>query len=218
MRNCLVFKMFCCVLVTLLVTNKLNAQSKTLQQLQKTITSAASDSLASKKDSTVAKKVKVVDTAMQQYYTFNTKTPIPKRAAMYSALLPGLGQLYNKSYWKIPVVYAGVGASAYYMYRTYNNYQLFREVFIGRITNNKSTKDTFKNFTVEDLRFLERSNRARLDRIVVYSAAYYGLNILDALVSAHLKNFDVSKSISMQVAPTLIDDRQLALAVKLHWK
>ncbi len=165
----------------------------------------AQDSLA-KKDST------------NNYYAFNTKTPVPKRAAMYSALFPGLGQAYNKQFWKLPIVYAGVGISAYLFTTTNNDYQIHRQAFIARSDNNPNTLDTFTTYSLTDLRNLERSNRQTLDKIVVYSAAYYGLNIVDALVSAHLKNFDVSKTISMRLMPTLIDDKIAGIAIKFNWK
>ena len=116
----------------------------------------AQDSLA-KKDST------------NNYYAFNAKTPVPKRAAMYSALLPGLGQAYNKQFWKLPIVYAGVGISAYLFTTTYNDYQIHRQAFIARSDNNPNTLDTFTTYSLTDLRNLERSNRQTLDKIVVYN-------------------------------------------------
>jgi hypothetical protein len=148
-------------------------------------------------------KITVKKDTSYLFLQFNTNRPIPKRAAMYSALLPGLGQVYNKRYWKIPIVYIGVGVSAYYFTTTYKDYQTYRKAFIERTDNNPKTIDNLLQYDDAALRSLERSNRQLLDRIVVYSAVYYGLNIVDAMVDAHLKNFDVSKSISMKIGPKL---------------
>jgi Family of unknown function (DUF5683) len=160
----------------------------------------AQDSLAKK--ITDSAKIKMAEPEKEiNYFAFNTKNPVPKRAAMYSAILPGLGQAYNKQYWKIPIVYAGVAVSAYITYNTFTDWQKYRQAFITRTDNNPKTIDSLLQYDVNALRELERSNRAYLDRVVVYSAVYYGLNIIDALVSAHLKNFDVSKNISLQPMP-----------------
>jgi Family of unknown function (DUF5683) len=153
-------------------------------------------------------------TADTNYFAFITKYPVPKRAAMYSAILPGLGQAYNGQYWKIPIVYAGVAVSSYLLYNTYTDYQLYRKAFIIRTDNNPNTVDDLLQYDVNSLRDLERSNRARLDRIVVYSAVYYGLNLIDALVSAHLKNFDMGKSISLQIQPTFIQNNTAGIGIK----
>jgi Family of unknown function (DUF5683) len=179
------------------------------------------DTIVSKKmiaDSVIAINTKTQLTAKDSgYYSFFTKNPIPKRAAMYSALLPGLGQAYNNQYWKIPIVYAGVGVSTYLMTVTYKDYINYRKAFIARTDNNPKTIDNLLQYDDNSLRSLERSNRALLDRIVVYSAAFYGFVMIDALVSAHLKNFDVSKSISMQVKP-LLQPQQIGIGFCLKTK
>ncbi len=158
-----------------------------------------------------AKKTKIAE------LHFNTKTPIPKRAAFYSALLPGLGQAYNKQYWKIPIVYAGVAVSSYLFATTSINYQKYRQAFIARTDNNPNSTDNYPQYTATNLRELERENRQLLDRIVVYSALYYGVNIIDALVSSHLKNFDMGKSISLAPYPAILQNL-VGVGVKISWQ
>jgi Family of unknown function (DUF5683) len=100
---------------------------------------------------------------------------------------------------------------------TYKDYINYRKAFIARTDNNPKTIDNLLQYDDNSLRSLERSNRALLDRIVVYSAAFYGFVMIDALVSAHLKNFDVSKSISMQVKP-LLQPQQIGIGFCLKTK
>jgi Family of unknown function (DUF5683) len=156
------------------------------------------DSVKNKLDTTVKQSFKIVDSTN---FKFNIKNPIPKRAAMYSALLPGLGQAYNKQYYKIAIVYAGLGVSAYLIATEYNKYQKYQEAYVYRTDNNPLTIDSFKQYNVSDLNNLKTLARSNLDKIVVYSAVWYGLNIIDALASAHLKTFDMSKSISLKATP-----------------
>ena len=65
--------------------------------------------------------------------------PNPKKSGLYSALLPGLGQLNNHQYWKVPVVYAGLAVGGYFIIDNLNNYQSYHKAYIGRINNNNHT-------------------------------------------------------------------------------
>jgi hypothetical protein len=168
------------------------------------------DSTAQKVDSTLTQ----VDTFLKKtirlspgdttriWYAFNVKKPIPKRSAFYSACLPGLGQYYNKDYWKIAVVYAGFGYAAWRIDTVAKEYNSYRKAIVAIIDNDPSTEDPFDGrYGLTALADLRTRTRARLDKLVVYTAAWYGLNIIDALTAAHLKNFDISKDISMRIAP-----------------
>jgi hypothetical protein len=144
--------------------------------------------------------------SMRMRLVFRTTKPIPKRAAMYSALLPGLGQYYNKSYLRIPIVYVGFGAAAVLMTGQIKSYRKFQTAYIYRTDNNPATIDTFQlknQYSLSDL--LEQRGLARrnMDKIGVYSTVWYMLNIVDALANAHLKGFDMSKNISMVVQPSI---------------
>jgi Family of unknown function (DUF5683) len=182
-----------------------NSTSNTVRSGTSTISSILkkTDSLATTKnvalDSTVKKESLIISDSTN--FKFNITNPIPKRAAMYSALLPGLGQTYNKQYYKIGIVYAGLGIATYLIATEYNKYQKYQEAYVYRTDNNPLTVDSFKQYNVSDLSNFKTLARSNLDKIVVYSAVWYGLNIIDALASAHLKTFDMSKSISCKVVP-----------------
>ena len=131
--------------------------------------------------------------------------PNPKKSALYSAILPGSGQLYNRQYWKIPVIYVGIGASVYFMIDNSREYQRYRKAYTSRI-NNPAYVDEFtkQGRSMNDLQIYQNAYKKQLDLTVLLSTVGYMLQVLDALAFAHLKNFDVSKDISMQMQPVAL--------------
>lgn len=150
-------------------------------------------------------------------FKFNTKNPSAKRAGLYSAIVPGLGQIYNKQYWKLGVVVVGIGTAAYFIRDNYITYQKFRTAYIARIDNNINTNDEFINvYSTSDLEKLQSDFRKYLEYSVIGTTAGYALNILDAFISAHLKTFDIDENISFKVQPSY-QQNQLGFAVKLKF-
>lgn len=128
----------------------------------------------------------------------------PKRVGLYSAILPGLGQVMNRDYWKIPIIYAGAAVAAYFIYDNRKNYNEFRSIYIGRISNNPEAFKMHPELT--DLRQIQDAMnyyRHYLDLTVVISVAGYALQIMDAVVFSNLKGFDISPDISLKVQPVL---------------
>jgi hypothetical protein len=124
--------------------------------------------------------------------------PVPAKAMLFSAILPGSGQFYNKKYWKIPIVYAGLGTAAYFII-TNNNY--FN-------TYNNALKDTSSHYyhlygssTLSNIVTYYHRNR---DISVIAAVAVYLLNIVDANVDAQMHGFNVSDDISFRLSPTLL--------------
>lgn len=128
--------------------------------------------------------------------------PNPKRAGLYSAIFPGLGQLYNRQYWKVPVVYAIMGVAGYFIVTNQSKYQEYRKAYIGRLTGDLSneTQNTLF-YSADQLNTLQDGYKRYLDITVLVTGIAYTLQILDAVVFAHLKNFDVSRDISLHMAP-----------------
>jgi hypothetical protein len=131
--------------------------------------------------------------------------PNPKKSALYSAILPGAGQLYNRQYWKIPVIYAGVAVAAYFIIDNSRQYQRYRKGYIARI-NNANIEDEFTRLgAASDVKSYVQANqslyRKYLDMTILFTGLGYTLQVLDALTFAHLKNFDVSQNISMRMQP-----------------
>lgn len=131
--------------------------------------------------------------------------PNPKKAGMYASILPGSGQFYNRQYWKLPLVYAILGTAGYFIKYNYDKYTLYKKAYISRL-DATTENDQFPLYTVADIKRLQDSYRKDLDVIVLLTAVGYAAQILDAVASAHLKNFDISPDISMRMQPVLQDN------------
>ncbi len=128
----------------------------------------------------------------------------PQRAAMLSATLPGLGQIYNKKYWKVPFVYAGFGAVIYFLEFNNSRYQEFRRAWVARVDGNPNTIDDFPAYSTDQLERATKYYQRNLEITYISAAAIYLLNILDATVDAHLLDFDVGEDLTMKIRPTVI--------------
>jgi len=143
--------------------------------------------------------------------------PNPKKSALYSAILPGAGQLYNRQYWKIPIIYAGVGAAIYFIVDNTNRYQRYREGYIARITNANVQDEFTDRYSKADLQVLQSAYRKYLDMTLLFTGIGYTLQVMDALAFAHLKNFDVSKDISMRFQPVALPHGDPGLGIVMRF-
>jgi len=126
----------------------------------------------------------------------------PRKATILSALLPGAGQIYNKQYWKAPLVWGAIGISAYYLNFNQKNYNHYKKGYITRLDtipgNELSEFNTTSTSTLEAGMSFYRRYR---DISYACVAIFYILNIVDASVGAHLFYFNVSEDISLNVQP-----------------
>ena len=131
----------------------------------------------------------------------------PRRAALYSAALPGLGQIYNKKYWKVPIIYGGFGIMGYLIVRNNDLYQVFKRASNAE-ENNQRDQNPLAGLQIqqyEQRSWLEQqvdNSRRDRDYTIILTAALYGLNIMDAIVDAHLIEFDVNPDLSFNLEPT----------------
>lgn len=133
----------------------------------------------------------------------------PAQAALYSAVLPGLGQAYNKKYWKIPLIYAGAVGLGYFI-KLNNEFHLeFKDSFNAKI-NNKPEDDPFPNRSIENINLNKRYWQRNRDYLIIISTVVYSLNIVDALVDAHLKDFDVGDNLTLKIEPHIDQFNQQA--------
>jgi len=128
----------------------------------------------------------------------------PKKKAMFSAMVPGLGQIYNKQYWKLPIIYGGLGVAGYFIVFNTDKYNYYRRIYAGRLSNNPEYLNMEVKVSTENIKRLQDSYRSDRDLTVMLTVVGYGLQIMDALVFAHLKGFDISDDISMKVGPKAI--------------
>lgn len=152
----------------------------------------------------------------------------PSKAAFYSAVLPGLGQIYNKKYWKVPIVFGAIGAGiATYSFNN-TEYNRFREAFKRReagFTNDeffdRNNDGTGPDISLEALQDAQERLQRNRDLALLLTIAAYALNIIDANVDAHLKQYNIDEDLSLDFKPYInlnaIDSNPnfgLALAVK----
>ena len=135
----------------------------------------------------------------------------PRVATLRSAILPGWGQATNKKYWKIPVIYAALGTTTYIFFRNTKQYREARDAYTNAIdgdpTNNYLVPQPY--FTIIDqperIKTFRNQVRQNVDYTVLVFILFWGLNVVDATVDAHLKTFDVSPELSLRVKPGYSD-------------
>ena len=119
----------------------------------------------------------------------------PSKAAFYSAVIPGLGQAYNQKYWKIPIVYAGIGTGIYFYTSNKKEYNRFRDAYKRRLAG--FTDDEFQGIANETLIRAQRTSRRNMDVSLAVAVGFYLINIVDANVDAHLKQYNISDDLSL---------------------
>lgn len=138
----------------------------------------------------------------------------PRKATIYSAVLPGLGQIYNRKYWKVPFVYGGFATLGYFI--NFNNevYTTYKQAYSDIIDNDPLTNsfmelkvnptqlrpDRITQFT-ETLRGAKDQWRRYRDMVVIGTVVFYAVNIIDASVDAHFFNFDISDDLTINWVP-----------------
>ncbi|SDH89054.1 DUF5683 domain-containing protein [Winogradskyella thalassocola] len=120
----------------------------------------------------------------------------PSKAAFYSAVLPGLGQAYNKKYWKIPIVWGAIGTGVYFFVRNDKQFDRYRDAYKSRLAGFKD--DEFYNIISDDglIRAQEQFRRNK-EMSILITLGLYALNILDANIDAHLLQFNVDENLSL---------------------
>jgi len=120
----------------------------------------------------------------------------PAKAAFYSAIFPGLGQIYNKRYWKLPIVYGAIGTSvAIYIYNN-DQYHRYRDAYKRRLAG--YSDDEFQDLlSDESLINAQEQFQSNKELTLLVTAAIYILNIVDANVDAHLQQFNVSNDLTL---------------------
>lgn len=143
----------------------------------------------------------------------------PKKATYYSMALPGLGQAYNKKYWKIPVIYAGFGTLVYFINSNNNEYNKFLDAYAYVLEEQEGPPPNAMveryDGNLDKLRTIKDYYRRNLELSYILSGALYILQVLDATVDAHFVDFDVTDDISLQIRPYLETERNRpAIAAK----
>lgn len=144
----------------------------------------------------------------------------PAKAAFYSAVLPGLGQAYNNSHWKIPIIY--VGGAFIIQSVVHSNSEYNRFVRNMRIIDHDPEITEIDNRPFDVYERAAESARRNRDYTIIIGLGVYALNILDAYVEAHLKDFDLNDDLAMRIRPSLMavsgSQPGAGIALTLHLK
>lgn len=142
----------------------------------------------------------------------------PRKATIYSAILPGLGQAYNKKYWKIPLIYAGFGTIGYFIGWNNGFYSTYKQAYSDLADKDPDTNSHLK---IEASKYYDLENstdynnfktglskqseyyRRNRDLLIISMVGFYGLNIIDASVDAHLFDFDISEDLTLNWQPAV---------------
>lgn len=163
-----------------------------------------------KKDST---KIETKKAAFNKYDSA-TLAHSPKKAAIRSAILPGLGQIYNKKYWKLPIVYGALGTCAGVFFYNLGSYRdtkfAYKVKYNMRVNRTDSAlfpkiRSNLVPLSEESLRFYRNQYRRDIDYSALFFLILWGINVIDASVDAHLKSFDVSPDLSFRFKPGYSD-------------
>jgi hypothetical protein len=133
-----------------------------------------------------------------------TKEKSPKKAAIYSAIIPGVGQVYTKKYWKVPIIYSGLVTSAYFINSNNKQYKTYKTAAITSVNNNSTDQIVNgRNYSFSELKTLKDHYRRNRELSYFSFITVYLLNVVDASVNAHLYHFDISDDISLNIQPYL---------------
>jgi len=137
-----------------------------------------------------------------------TKKHNPSKATIFTAVLPGLGQAYNKKYWKVPIVWGGYVGLGYFVYQYDKRYAGAKKAYYDLTDNSTETRSyetTYADYSKENLISVIDTYRKRRDSFVIYTAGFYLLSILDANVDAHFIDFDISEDLTVNFEPILFE-------------
>ncbi len=163
---------------------------------------------------------------------FNYRGPVDpvRKATTLAAVFPGMGFVYTKTYWRIPIYYGGFIALATVIDYNNRNYQRYKAAYNALTDDNPSTVDEFNGrYSPELLARVRSAYRRDRDLAIIGMAAAYLLSVVDTYVIASLKNWDVDEDLSVRIEPTMIDTRfngrpmspsqgnQYGLSVKLRF-
>lgn len=163
---------------------------------------------------TLVQKSTEVDSFLWEYQVRKNS----KRAGLYSALVPGLGQAYNKQYWKIGLVYAAIGTSSGFIIYNYSEYNATRKEIADRNLYGRRINPKYNLLNDNVLLLQEDYYKNNLDISVLLTGVGYLLQIIEAISANHLKDFDLSPDISLKFKTSPLPHHQIGVGVAFNLK
>lgn len=126
----------------------------------------------------------------------------PTKAALLSTVLPGAGQIYNKKYWKLPIVYGGLAGLGTWVGINAKNLRGYTKAYKLEVDGDPDTIGSYKGFTGETQLNTKRDAAKRnLDLSAILLGVFYALNVVDAAVDAHLYDYSITEDLSVSIKP-----------------
>jgi hypothetical protein len=186
--------------------------------------------LFAQKDSTAKGIIEKKITPKKQktkIFSIDTAHYNPRVAILRSAIIPGWGQFTNKKYWKIPIVYGALGTTGYIFIRNIKQFREANAAYKNAIDGNQANDNEIPEpyysvrLSPERIKSFRNEVRQNVDYSVLFFIAFWGLNVVDAAVDAHLKTFDVGDDLSLQIKPgysPLANTNGISLVLDIHSK
>lgn len=161
-------------------------------------TLAGSQAMASDLDSTaISIAIKDSLSAKQEF------VPSPKKAALW-ALVPGGGQIYNRKYWKLPIVYGALSGGGFFIGYNALNLKKYNQALYLKYRGLSSPDPTLDALSLSQLTSSRNKYRSNLEVATIITSLLWGLSFVDAVVDAHMHSFDISDNLSMKVSPKIL--------------
>lgn len=163
----------------------------------------AQDTTTKKEPIPVSKpRLKVKDTVVVKNTRKKKKrVNSPRKALLYSAAFPGFGQIYNRKYWKLIIIYGGGALIGLDMKRNHDRFIFFRDEFVRK--SQDADYPSFQGLDAEGLKAVKNQAKRDRDFMIILSVLVYGLQMVDANVDAHLMDFDLDENLSLRLKPTI---------------
>ncbi|GEM_PF-2378204 len=202
------YKFLLILLPALLVLHNTNAQALSVDS---SAVKSKGNSLSMRNDTRVNLLQDSVDVKRERIL-------IPKKAGLYSALIPGLGQIYNKQYFRAAAVYVAAGAAVYFFVDNTKNYRAYRKEFAGMSGSNPNFVRQFPQYNETQIAGQRDYYKRYLDLTGLLTGVGYALQVMEALSSAHLKGFDISNDISMRIRPVVVPQGGIGVGLVMNFK
>jgi len=202
------------LILFLLLHQVVTAQVTEPVKLPDTLAPLPTNQLPVLSDTTEYNDTTLVQTARGTDTVVKKKVHSPRKATLRSVMIPGWGQIYNKKYWKVPIVYGAIGFPVYLFFDNRKWYNRTRYALSIVVNNQQGNLDSMSRVHPDLLAFVERKAQASLvnyrnefrknmDYSILFTLLMYGLNIVDATVDGHLKGFDVGDELTFKLKPSL---------------
>ncbi len=208
----------CCLFMLLLLATAFSGMA---QAVPDSIPVASKDSLAR-----IRFQQAISDSLFINFSDSSANAKVGRRRSPSKAFrlsfIPGLGQIYNGKYWKLPLVYGLMGWSIYNLSDHANLYSVYSGAYARALTDSASGfVDLVTGETAESARFKRDVSRRNRDYFVIVSAVCYAVQMLDAVVDAHLSDFNVNDNLSLHLfkePPVLMAGHTVLMPVSIRWR